>query len=243
MGQVKKKIKRGRRNKSESQFMLDKDYLQAEWEIGHETIKSDVNSTVYPNLVLRYGISKQFEVNAEVNFITAHDETAAQKNVSGVEPVSLGANLLLLSETKQLPAVIFSGQLALPFMASKNFTANYAAPSLQMIIEKALSQKLIIALSGGSFWDGFSPKATFIYNTTASYSLSTKWVLTSEWFGFINGGPPQHNTDISVSYSPSKSLQFGITSGVGISPAAHKNYLAVNGVWGCSFRRKKHAVT
>src|SRR5258708_5922801 len=80
MGQVKKKIKRGRRNKSESQFMLDENYLQAEWELGHETITPGLNTTVYPNLVMRYGISKQLEINTEINFLSAHDQSAPQKN-------------------------------------------------------------------------------------------------------------------------------------------------------------------
>lgn len=239
MAQVKKKIKKGRRNKSESQFMLDKDFLQAEWEVGHETINSAVNSTVYPNLVLRYGLSKKIEINAEVNFITAHDEAAKQKSVWGVEPVSLGANLLLLSETNKTPAVIFSGQVAIPFFASKNFTASYLAPSLELIIEKALNKKVTIAASGGAFWDGFLPTASFIYNGVIAYNLSKKWSLTSEWFGFMNGSPPQHNTDISISYAPVKNLQFGITSGIGISSAAHKSYFAINGIWGHSCRRKK----
>lgn len=242
VAQVKKKIKKGRRNKSESQFMLDKNFLQAEWEVGHETINSSVNSTVYPNLVLRYGLSKKIELNAEVNFITAHDEAAKQKTVSGVEPVSLGANLLLLSETNKTPAVIFSGQFAFPFFAGKNFTASYLAPSLELIIEKALNQKVTIAASSGAFWDGFSPTASFIYNGAVAYNVSKKWTLTSEWFGFINGGPPQHNTDISISYAPVKNLQFGITSGIGISTGAHKSYFAVNGVWGNSLRRKKYTL-
>ena len=106
--QVKKKIKKGRRNKSESQFMLDENYFQAEWEIGHEIITADVNTTVYPNLLLRYGINKKIEVNAEISFLTAHDELVQSTNTSGIEPVSFGVNYLLLAETKRSPAIIFS---------------------------------------------------------------------------------------------------------------------------------------
>ena len=237
--QVKKKIKKGRRNKSESQFMLEENYLQAEWEVGHETLTDDLTTTVYPNLLLRYGINKQIEINAEMNFLTAYDASAQIKNSSGIEPVSLGVNYLLLSETKKGPAIIFSGQLAVPFLASANFTANYLAPSLQVIIEKAMNEKLVVALSNGVFWDGFVTAPSFIYNGAVSYNLTKKWMLTSEWFGFINGSEPQHNTDLSVVYSVNKSVQFGVTSGIGLSPAAHKSYFAINGVWGCSMKRKK----
>jgi len=236
--QVKKRIKRGRRNKSESQFMLDKNYFQAEWEVGHETMSSDLSTNVYPNLVVRYGVSKKLEVNAELNVVTAKVQST-KTNTSGIEPISLGINYLLFSETVKSPAIIFSGQFAVPFMATKNFTANYLAPTLEMIVEKAFGKKVVLAFSNGLFWDGFSTSPSYIYNAAASYNLSTKWTLTSEWFGFINGNPPQNNTDLSISYSINKSLQFGVTSGIGISSAAHKNYIAVNGVWGCHLKRNK----
>ena len=107
MAQVKKKIKKGRRNKSESQFMLDENYFQAEWEVGQETLTDKLNTTVYPNLVMRYGINKQFEINAEVSLLTARDKSLQKKNTSGIEPVAIGANYLLLSETARRPYYFF----------------------------------------------------------------------------------------------------------------------------------------
>jgi hypothetical protein len=237
--QIKKKIKKGRRNKSESQFMLDENYLQAEWEIGHESITDDLSTTIYPNLAVRYGINKQLEVNAEISFVTASDQTAQQKNTTGIEPISLGFNYLLLNETKKQPAIIFSAQVAIPFLAGNNFTANYFAPAIELIIEKVVSPRIIIAASGGAFWDGFLPNPSFIYNGAASYSFTKQWMLTTEWFGFVNGGLPLHNTDINLSYALNKRVQFGITSGIGLTYAAHNSYFAINGVWGCSLRRRK----
>jgi hypothetical protein len=236
--QIKKKIKKGRRNKSESQFMLDVGYLQAEWEIGHESITDDLSTTVYPNLAVRYGINKQLELNAELSFVTANDQTSLQKNTSGIEPISLGINYLLRSETKKGPAIVFSAQVAIPFLAGKNFTASYFAPAIELIVEKVVSPRIIIAASGGAFWDGFLPKPSFIYNAAASYNFNKQWMLTTEWFGFVNGGLPLHNTDINISYALNKRVQFGITSGIGLSPAAHKSYFAINGLWGCSLRKK-----
>ena len=237
--QVKKKIKRGRRNKSESQFMLDKNYLEFDWEVGHETISSDLSTTVYPNLSIRYGISKNVEVDAEVNLITAKDKTAQPQNTTGIEPVMLGVNYLLLSESKSQPAIIISAQFAFPFLATKNLRANYLAPLLQANFQKPVNKKLALGVSGGAFWDGFVTTASFIYNANATYTFSKKWMAVSEWFGFINGGLSQHNTDLSITYSFNKNVQLGITGGIGISNAAHKSYISINGVWGCSMKRKR----
>jgi hypothetical protein len=237
--QVKIKIKKGRRNKPESQFMLDKNYFEADWEVGHEKITSDIATTVYPNLLLRYGISKRLEFNTEINFITATDKYAQPKNTNGIEPIMLGTTYLLVAETKLRPAIILSAQLAIPYLASKNFTANYTAPTLQVTIEKPVKKNILLALSTGVFWDGFLPTPSFIYNAAIGYNITKKWMLTSEWFGFINGMLRQQNTDISVAYTINKSIQLGATAGIGISAAAHKNYIAINGVWGCSLKKKK----
>jgi len=235
--QVKKKIKKGRRNKSESQFMLDDNYLQVEWETGKETITDNLNTMVYPNLLLRYGISKKLEVNAEMNLVTATDKTAAVKHTSGMEPIAIGINYLLVGEKKNEPAVIFSTQLAIPFLADKNFKANYWAPSFQLNLQQPLN-KWLASLSAGAFWDGFNPSASFVYNANVTYNQNQRWAFITELFGFMNGSYPQHSADVSVVYNINKRIQFGCTAGTGISSAAHKNYFAINGVWGYSFKKR-----
>lgn len=231
--QVKRKIKKGRRNKSESQFTLDKGYLQAEWEVGHEVISRDLSTTVYPNMVLHYGISKRAEVNAEISFIAAKNSAVAPPStIKGMEPFAIGANYLLLKESGGMPAVTLAAQLALPYVAGKNFKASYYAPMLQLVFQKPVSRVTTLGASGGAFWDGFSTTPSFVYNMNAVFIAAGHYKFTAEVFGFINGSAPQHNADASFAYVVSKNAEFGITSGFGLSPAAHKSYVAVNGVLG-----------
>jgi len=237
-GAGKKENKKGQAQQIQKPVYAGGKLFSAEWEVGQETLTDNLNTTVYPNLVIRYGVNKQFEINAEVSLLTARDQASQKKNTSGIEPVVMGANYLLLSETAKRPAIIFSGQFAVPFLATKSFTATYWAPALELIVEKAVSRQVILAASGGAFWDGFSTHASIIYNGSISYNLTKQWALTSEWFGFING-TPQHNTDLSITYTLNKSVQFGATAGAGLSAAAHKNYIAINGVWGCFTERKR----
>ena len=235
-------INSNRPSPSESPFSVGTDVLQFETgfflEQREETVFYDASS-FGSNLSIRYGISKNVEVDAEVNLITAKDKTAQPQNTTGIEPAMLGVNYLLLSESKSQPAIILSAQLAFPFMATKNLSANYLAPLLQANLQKPVNKKLALGVSGGAFWDGFVTTASFIYNANATYTFSKKWMAVSEWFGFINGGLSQHNTDLSITYSFNKNVQLGITAGTGISDAAHKSYISINGVWGCSMKRKR----
>ena len=152
--QIKKKIKKGRRNKSESNFALAKNDFQAEWEIGKETIDSELATIVYPNLVLHYALSHRMEVNTEMTLITAMDNSySAQKNTTGIEPVLIGANYQVLRDTYNSPSVIVSGQLSIPFLSTKEFTINYLAPAVQIDIQEALQKKWIFGLSSGLQWN------------------------------------------------------------------------------------------
>lgn len=235
--QLKQKIKKGRRNKSEAQYTLDKNQLQFDWETGHETINSNISTTIYPNLAVRYGVSRRLELNTELSFLTATDNTIIKQTTTGFEPIIPGMNYLLFDETVNAPAVIISTQVALPFLASKNFVASHIAPTLQVNFQKSI-QKWAFGLSTGSFWDGFNPKPSFIYNASLGYNLSEQWIVFSELFGFVNSGLPQHNLDINLVYQKNKNFQLGCTGGFGLSSAAHKSYFALNGSWAFSLKRK-----
>ncbi len=238
--QVKKQIKKGRRYKSESQFALNKNDFQAEWEVGREAVDSQLTTITYPNLVLHYALSDRLEVNTEMSLVTTAEKYySLQKNITGIEPVLIGANYQILRDTYNTPSVILSTQLAIPFLATKDYAINHLAPIVQADIQEAVHDKWVFGLSGGLLWDGFSTTPSFIYNASTSYSFTKKWMITAECFGFINNDLPQNNIDASLAYVINDLIQFGFTAGAGISSAAPKNYFAVNGTWGMNTSRKR----
>lgn len=238
--QVKKKIGRGRRNKSQSQFELNKNDFEAEWETGYETVNPSLSNIIYPNLVLHYGLGDRLEINTEMSFVTAIDQSVTPtKNATGIEPVLIGANYQLVEDTGYIPSIIIATQLALPFLATKNFRADHFAPITQLSIQQSLHDKFQLGLTSGIMWDGFSTTPQFIYNMNTSYTLVKKWMFTVECFGFIDKDPPQNNLDASIAYIINDYTQFGFTGGFGISSAAHKSYIAVNGTWGLNTKRHK----
>lgn len=240
--QVKKKIKKSRRSKTESQFALAKKDILVEWETGHETFDATLGTTAVPNIVLHYGISNRLEVNTELSIVSVTDKSETPiKKISGAEPLLAGFNYLLRKEDKNGPAVIASVQLAVPFLASKNFTAAHLAPVMQLDIQQPLSKKLTAGFTPGLFWDGFITTPSYTYTSSLTYKPVKKWVLSAEIFGFISKDLPQHNIDAELDYNINPHWAFGITGGVGISSAAHKSYAGINGSYGFNAARKKHS--
>jgi hypothetical protein len=238
--QTVKRIKKGRRYKSESLFTLHPNDFEAEWEIGREATDTQLTTFIYPNLVLHYALSDRCEVNTEMSLVTVkHNSYSEKYNTTGIEPVLIGANYQILPDKDKRPSIIVAAQLAIPFLSTKAFSINYLAPFLQINIQEALFKKWIFGLNGGLLWDGYSSAPSFTYDGNVSYTPKKKWMITVECFGFTNKDMLQNNLDASLAYQISSLMQFGITGGLGISAYAPKNYVAVNGTWG--FNAKRHA--
>lgn len=236
--QVKKRIKKGHRNKSESQFALEQGELEFDWELGHENNTHQLGTIIYPNLAVRYGISDRLEINTEINNVTAYSKGIDPVvKTSGVEPVSFGINYLILKDSGKRPSLIFSGQVAIPWMSSAAFNAQYYAPTLELLAQQQTSKKNIVGLSGGLFWDGFSRTADFVYNLNDTYQFTAHWALSVEVFGYLGHNRPLHYADAGVSYTINKRVQFGGVAGFGLSSAAYTNYFALNGTWGINKRK------
>lgn len=239
---VKRHIKKGRRNKSEHQLTIDKNTFEADWEFGDEAINDSLSVFVYPNIVLRYGITGRVEVNMEINPLTTVQKLpAGKKYISGFEPVMPGVRYALLDETKYVPEVALSLQLAPPFLATKSFRAVYWAPLFQCTMQKDFHKKFSLAGSAGIFYDGFSALPNWLYTLTPVYNCSRQLSIGADVFGFAaKNTAPLNNIDANISWQINKSIGIGVTAGTGISHSAHQYYLAINGTW-IVFKKKPAA--
>ncbi len=239
--QLKKKIKKSRRNKAEHQQSIDKHDLEFDWELGNEVMNDSLMTYVYPNLAVRYGISNRIEVNIEANpLTTVLKQYQGKKTVSGMEPVFFGCRYELMQETKTAPEIGISLQVAPPFAATKNYSAKYWAPFLQMTIQKSVSERFTLSSSMGMFYDGFSTTPLFLYDLSAFFDISSIWTVGADAFGFIsNTSQPQNNFDLNITYQPSQRWSLGAVAGTGINQAAHKAYMGINGTFGFSCSHKK----
>lgn len=236
-GQVKRKIKRGRRNKSEAQLVLNPGGFQVAWEVGHEVINDSLSTFIHPNLVLRYGLRQGTDFSIEINALnTKQSGYSTKKNTPGIEPLLLGVDHVFLKETEHRPSIVGSMQLALPFAASASFKANHLGPSVQFSAGRTVRKADIASLSAGLFWDGFSTVP--IYSYGFDYLLQwSNYAASASCFGFLGSGLPQHNLDLSMFWQPSETLQLGVTAGVGLNQAAHKKYISVSGQIGFGSNR------
>jgi len=228
---VKKHVKKGRRNKSEHQLTLARKVMEADWEFGNEMTNDSLKTYVYPNFVLRYGVSKMIELNLEVNPITTVQKLPTGTNkITGIEPLMIGARIAVKDETKWWPEIALSLQVAPPFAATKNYAATYWAPLIQCSMQKRIKSHFSLSGSGGILYDGFSTNPTWLYSITPAYNINKKYSVATDVFGFsAQHVLPMNNVDLDLSCQLNKRLNLGATAGTGISSMAHKGYIGING--------------
>lgn len=236
-GQVKRKIKKGRRNRSEAQLVPDPGGFQVAWELGHEDINDSLSTFVHPNLVLRYGLRQGTDLSIEINSVTTRESgSQSVKYTPGIEPLLLGVDHVFLKETEHGPSLVGSLQLALPFAASNSYKASHLGPNIQLSAGRTFRHADVASVTGGLFWDGFSSLPIYTYGF--DYVLQfNKLAASGSWFGFLGSGPSQHYLDVSLYWQPADLIQFGLTGGIGLNRAAHRDYISVSGQIG--FGRKK----
>ena len=228
---VKKHIKKGRRNKSEHQLTIEKSTLEADWEFGSEIINDSLTTYVYPNFVLRYGVSKLVELNLEVNPITTIQKSySGKQKIAGIEPVLIGTRIAVKDETKWFPEVALSMQVAPPFAATKNYAATYWAPLVQCTMQKKIKGHFNLSGSCGFLYDGFSPQPGWLYSFAPACNISKKCMVAADIFGFSSKHSlPMNNMDLELTCQLNKRLNLGATAGTGISSKAHKGYFGISG--------------
>lgn len=207
--------------------------MELDWEFGNETISDSLSVFSYPNLVTRYGLTERIELNLEITPITTTLKLPSKTSyISGFEPVMSGVRYAAVYETKYAPEIALSLQVAPPWMATKNYTADLWASLILCTLQKDLNSKITLALSGGIYYDGFSKKPNWLYNISPEYNISKEVSIGAEIFGFASDGNlPLNNADLIFGWQVNKLVMLGVTAGIGTSTAAHQSYFAVNGAF------------
>jgi hypothetical protein len=223
-------IQADRPDQTETPAIVPKGMFQA--ETGFTFQKNDAFSKSFslPSTLWKYGVNDNFELRLITEFLS--DEINKEK-IKGFTPVYLGFKVKLVDEKGIVPKTSFIGHISLPNASSKEFKTEFFAPEFRFVMQHTLSEKISFSYNLGAEWDGFSAEPTFIYTNAIGYSITEKLGSYIEIFGFI----PQkensnHSFDGGITYLINPNFMLDLSSGIGISKNAPKNYFA----FGFSFR-------
>lgn len=223
-------IQADRPDQTETPAIVPKGMFQV--ETGFTFQKNDAlsKSLGLPSTLWKYGVNDNFELRLITEFLS---EEINNEKFNGFTPVSVGFKVKLTDENGIIPKTSFVGHISLPNAASKEFKTEFFAPEFRFVMQHNLSEKLSFSYNLGTEWEGFSAEPTFIYTNAIGYSISDKLGSYIELFGFIpQKEKSNHSIDGGITYLINHNFMLDLSSGIGISKNAPKNYFA----FGFSFR-------
>lgn len=189
---------------------------------------------LYPTSLLKYGLSKKFELHVLIEDEGDYDFMPdKQKVANGLKPVKVGFKYNLFEEKGCLPNTSVLARAAMPKLASKDFEGDYVAPAFRLLMENSLSKKWSLTYNIGVEWEPDDVHAQYVYTLSPQFDISEKLKVFAELYGFIsNNESADHRCDAGLLYLIKPNFQIDISGGIGITKSSPDSFIEA----GLSFR-------
>jgi hypothetical protein len=229
-----KKIQSDRPGETQTPAITQKGFFQNEIGIDKEQQNKDDYSVLHPQWQLKYGLSRRFEIRAE---LTAESKKQFSTNEFqyGLRPVEFGFKINLLEQKRIVPQTSFYTQVGIPTLASKDHQTAHAIPHIRLLFENKLAEKVKLQYNVGADWNGEETAPQWLYTIAPEIELSGKWELFAEAFGYFQKGQAvQHHIDTGIAFYPNDHVKLDVYGGKGVSKEAPDYFISA----GISFRVK-----
>ncbi|MCZ2458539.1 MAG: transporter [Chitinophagales bacterium] len=215
-GQTTESIDTDRPDQSDGVFILKKNKFQIENGI----VAGD--STLYNDLMLRYGLTGSAELRLDIAAGKAEGQT-------GLLPLSLSMKQRIINQKKIVPAITIIGYIGFEMLASKNFSGRAFPANIELAFENDITGKITLT---------YNVRTSVQFNdlfltTNIGYSTQKRFSFYTEYFAdFKKNFLPEHNIDAGVLFLVNNRCQLDIAAGHSLFSGESRSYLTT----GISFR-------
>jgi len=231
---AQERISADRPDQTEGATLTPYHYFQAEFGFGRENVDKEDFNIIYPTTLLKYGLSKRFEIQLLEKFISTHEQMIPQtKTTSGFLPFTIGLRSALCEEINILPKTSFIIRIGIPTFTSKSFKPDHFVPTFLLAMEKTVTKHIGASSNIGVSWDGFSTTPAWLYSLSWGFELGKKWDSFLEIFGTTQKNEmAQNSVDAGLGFYISNNVKLDASAGIGITDATLNNFFGA----GISFR-------
>lgn len=164
---------------------------------------------LFSSLLVRYGMLKFAELRIQTDFAyNIEKDSAGSTVVYGLNPVTIGAKIKLLSQHKVIPNISLLFNLTLPFIGKQEFLPKTFTPSLYLLMSNDLIQNLNLCYNYGFTWFGGSEALLHFYAVCFDVHLHPKWDIFVEGYGYAAlHAYPSYNMDTGLAFLITDHLQ------------------------------------
>lgn len=165
------------------------------------------NSFMFANSLFRYGISNSVELRLELDGM---HESCGEDKSTGLAPIIIGTKVRFYEGEGLTPSVAMLANLTLP-VASKAFRPSNFAPSIYLLADHDVTDKINLTYNAGLEWDGEQAAPTTFTALCVGYSINDRLGCYIENYDYFHKGEkPLWNMDLGVNYMLNDRVQLDL---------------------------------
>lgn len=178
------------------------------WEAGMAYDYEDGGNTfTFCNSLFRYRLTSNWEMRLELNGLHTWDNN---DHVTGLDAVNLATKVRLYEGEEAVPSIALLAGLTLP-VGSEAFRPSYIAPSLTLLADHDVTDRLNIAYNAGLEWDGETAAPTTFAALCLGYQVNDRLGAYIENYDyFAKGMKSQWNMDLGLNWMASRRVQLDV---------------------------------
>ena len=169
---------------------------------------------LFSSLLVRYGLMRFAELRVQTDFAYNITEDSTGTTVAyGLNPVTIGTKIKVLSQRKVIPNISLLFNLTLPFIGKQEFLPKTFTPSLYLLMSNDLTEDLNLCYNWGLTWFGGSDALLHFFAVCFDLHLHPKWDVFLEGYGYAAlHAYPSFNMDTGVSFLINNHLQLDLSA-------------------------------
>lgn len=233
---AQERIDTDRPDQTESAFLVPKKYFQGEFGFGKENSKDENYTIAHPTFLLKYGLSKRFELRLESTYFSEYLFLIPDsKTRTDIAPVEIGTKVALFEEKGLLPKTSLIVHFGSSFKGSGPSVWPYYS-SFRFTCQNSITEKIGLGYNFGAAKE--EDGTALLYTFSPNFNIGKRWYSYIEAFGFKPTGSSyydhrwQHALDAGFAYYITNDTKLDLSGGLGLGDNPMKNYMAL----GFSFR-------
>lgn len=206
-------------------------------EIGFSYERSDPNGTItkaysWNQSLFRFGWLSFIEIRLATSYVKteveASDGTSAE---NGFGPLSLGTKIALLQEKGVIPQTSLMANFIIPKTGLSDYRVRNVAPSVFLLFQNSLSDKLSLGYNLGLLWNGESHRPAAFYAVNLGLTLSRKFSVFAENYGNFGSAENAFLVDAGLAYLVTPGMQLDVSGGINTKGGRRNEQIGAGFSW------------
>ena len=190
-----------------------------QWEQGMQYDGDGGKGTfTFSNTMFRYGLFDGVELRLCGDGFMYDNESRWKPAFTGV---SIGAKIRCFEGEGAVPALSVLADLSIPKTGSKGFVVENLAPSLYLLFENPLNDKLSLGYNVGAEWDGEATSPVTFAAVCLGYSMTESLGCFVESYNYLAKDNNQYCADFGFSYMLARKVQLDVAANLDLCDPAH----------------------